>query len=165
MLHVGINKSHVHIIMAHVDKIYLVYWGHMYATIQTKYSRYTLQNHRDNFNRNLPQSILMWKKSKFVQIKDLGKTIKKYWKYFQLMALKRFKNHALVHVKDMPTKQLFKTCTVMLKNEAFPPIYHTWLYMYVPDFCHVQRKIIPKWLWEKVRKLKKSINKGIFPKK
>ena len=76
MLHVGINKLHVNIIMMHVDKIYLVYWAHMYDTIQTKYSRYTLQYHRDNFN--LPQSILMCRKSKFVQIKDLGKTIKKY---------------------------------------------------------------------------------------
>ena len=34
MLHVDINKSHVNIIMLHVDIIYLACQGQKYATIQ-----------------------------------------------------------------------------------------------------------------------------------
>ena len=39
MLHVDINKSHVNIIMLHVDIIYLACRGQKYATIETRLAR------------------------------------------------------------------------------------------------------------------------------
>ena len=37
MLHVGINKSHVNIVISHVDIIYLACRGQKYATIHIKF--------------------------------------------------------------------------------------------------------------------------------